>query len=396
MVTLSPADRARLLAVLVADLRDFDLAEDVLSEAVLAALGTWPERGEPANPHAWLLTTARRKALDHLRRNKVFAEKLRLLGATLTEDELAAEPPSRVVDERLRLIFTCCHPALAMPARVALALRYLGGLSTAEVARMFLVTESAMAARLTTAKKKIALARIPYAVPADSELPHRLPAVLAVVELIFTEGYAATAGSQLVREELCERALGFARLLAELMPEEPEARALLALLLFQDSRRRARVDDEGRLVLFADQDRTLWNHKQIAEGIALVENAPATPYAIRAAIAAAHARDETDWPRAAELYALLETVAPSPVVTLNRAVAVGFAEGPAVGLGLLDRLVEARELPRSHLLFAARAEFLRSLGRTLEAIAAYDTALSLATNPVERDHLARRRALADS
>jgi RNA polymerase sigma-70 factor, ECF subfamily len=385
----------RLLALLARELRSLDLAEEALQEAHVTALRQWASEGAPANPAGWLLTVARRRARDRLRRDATLARKLPLLvpdepaGTDQDDDDVSAIP-----DERLRLIFTLCHPALAPHARLALTLRYVGGLTTREVARLFLVSEATMAARLTRAKRKIAQARIPYRVPRGADLPERLDSVLAVVYLIFTEGYIAAAGERLVRDELCAEAIREGRLLLELMPREPEVEALLALMLLQHARRDARVRD-GRLVRLGDQDRRLWRDDEIAEGLALAERAaragPAGPYLLQAMIAAEHAAGTTDWRAVAALYGRLEALRPSPIVRLNRAVAVAEASGPAAGLELLDGLED--ELPRSHQLPAARAELLARLGRTGPALDAYDRALELAGNEVVRAHLAARRAL---
>jgi RNA polymerase sigma-70 factor (ECF subfamily) len=376
-------------------LGDFDLAEEAVQDAFLVALEVWPTRGLPRNPAAWITTTARNKAIDRLRRARRLDDKvqeLEALAPPYEEDEVDEVDNSTIPDDRLRLIFTCCHPALAPEARVALTLRTLGGLSTPEIAHAFLTSEPAMQQRLVRAKRKIRDARIPYVVPPDHELPDRLGSVLAALYLIFNEGYAATSGEALVRRELCAEAIRLTRVLRTLMPDEPEVAGLLALMLLQDSRRDARTGPGGELVLLDEQDRREWDREQIAEGLELVERLPPGPYALQAAIAAEHARaatpEATDWARIAELYGLLARVAPGPVVELNRAAAVAMAEGEERGLELMAGLDD--ELAGYHLLHAARADLLRRLGRDEEAAAAYAAALDLARQPAERAFLERR------
>jgi RNA polymerase sigma-70 factor (ECF subfamily) len=374
-------ESGRAVATLIRVLGDFDLAEEAVQEAWVVALERWPVNGVPHNPGAWITTTARNRAIDRLRRMRVLEQKLAALEA------LAEEPPDEVPDDRLRLMFTCCHPALAAEARVALTLRTLGGLSVPEVARAFLVAEPAMAKRLVRAKRKIADAGIAYRVPEEDELPHRMPSVLASVYLIFNEGYAATAGEALVRRELCAEAIRLGRLLVELMPGRPEPRGLLALMLLHHARRDARVDAEGRLVLLAAQDRSLWHADEIAEGRAHAAAAAPDRYGLQAAIAAEHVADATDWAHVAALYTRLAALDASPVIELNRAVAVAMAEGPERGLALMDGIAG---LDGYHLLHSARADLLRRLGRTESSRAAYERALDLAGNPVEREFLERR------
>jgi RNA polymerase sigma-70 factor (ECF subfamily) len=380
-------------------LGDFELAEDSVQEAFAEALRTWGERGVPRNPGAWITTTARNRAIDRLRRDRTLRERTESLARLAALEALGGDETdvSGIPDDRLRLIFTCCHPALPMEARVALTLRTLGGLTTGEIARAFLVAEPAMAQRIVRAKRKITAARIPYRVPPPELLPERLPGVLAVLYLVFNEGYAASAGP-LVRVELCDEAIRLARVLRGLMPAEPETSGLLALMLLQHSRREARTDELGDLVLLEDQDRARWDHAMIDEGLAVLDAAVAArrpgPYQLQAAIAALHARaprpEDTDWPQIAALYGRLVVLTPSPVVELNRAVAVAMADGPARGLAMVDAL--AGELDGYHLFHAARADLLRRLDRREEAAAAYARAIELVANPSERAYLERRVA----
>jgi RNA polymerase sigma-70 factor (ECF subfamily) len=378
-------------------LGDFDLAEDAVQEAFAEAVRSWPERGVPRNPGAWITTTARNRAIDRLRRERVLREKTQTLTRLAELEALGGDETdvSGIPDDRLRLIFTCCHPALPMDARVALTLRTLGGLTTAEIARAFLVAETTMAQRLVRAKRKIVAAAIPYRVPPPELLPERLPGVLAVLYLVFNEGYAASSGP-LVRTDLCDEAIRLTRVLVGLMPNEAEATGLMALMLLQHSRRDARADERGALVLLEDQDRARWDHDMIDEGITALDDAIAVrrpgPYQVQAAIAALHARaprpEDTDWPQIAALYGRLAELTPSPVVELNRAVAVAMADGPARGLSMVDAL--EGDLDGYHLFHSARADLLRRLDRRDEAAESYRRALSLATNPSERTYLERR------
>jgi RNA polymerase sigma-70 factor (ECF subfamily) len=384
------AESGRSVATLVRLFGSIDIAEEAVQDAFAEAIERWPADGLPPNPGAWITTTARNRAIDRLRRESSRHDR-HAQAALLQAKNESIEPVGPVSDDRLRLIFTCCHPALAPEAQIALTLRLLGGLQTPEIARAFLVQEATMAARITRAKKKIAAAKIPYRVPGDAELPDRLKPVLAVVYLIFNEGYIASAGDDLIREDLCAEAVRLARLLAELMPDEAEVLGLLALLLLTESRRAARTAADGGLVLLPDQDRTRWNHDLIAEGQALVRaclrrNRPG-PYQIQAAINAVHSDGptaaDTDWGQILALYDQLLAVSPSPVVALNRAVALAEVKGPAAALSALEGL----DLAGYHLFHATRADLLTRLGRHAEAATAYDAAIAHATNAAERAFL---------
>ena len=390
----------RILALLIRGAGSFDIAEDALQDAFVTAVERWPIDGTPANPAAWIFTTARRKALDRLRRANVYRRKTEEAAviARLEGEEVTMEVTSAIPDERLRLIFTCCHPSLPLDAQVALTLRTLCGLTTPELARAFLVPEATMAQRIVRAKRKIRQARIPYEVPADHRLVERLDGVLAVVYLVFNEGYAATGGVELTRPDLSSEAIRLGRVLAELMPDEPEVLGLLALMLLQDSRRQARTSAAGDLVTLEEQDRALWDSAAIAEGQRLTERSlrmrrPGR-YQVQAAIAALHGEAktpaETDWPQIVPLYDVLLSLTPGPVVELNRAAAVAMASGPDAGLELMDAGHLAQALDGFHLYHAARADLHRRAVRPREAIAAYRRALKLASSGAQRAYIERR------
>ena len=395
------SDSRRVLATLIRLLGGFDTAEEAMHDAFTAALDSWPRDGVPENPRAWLISTGRFKAIDRLRRGARFNQAL----AAAADQLEGSVPPApdfnddSLEDDRLRLIFTCCHPALAADARIALTLREVCGLETEEIARAFLIPAPTLAQRIVRAKGKIRDARIPYQVPSRSELPDRLDAVLHVLYLVFNEGYSASAGDSVIRHDLSAEAIRLGRLLTELLPE-PEATGLVALMLLHDARRTARTSPEGELILLDEQDRSLWNREQIQEGLALVEKALASrrfgPYTLQAAIAAVHAEAPTaaatDWRQIVGIYDVLLRVEASPVVELNRAAAVAMRDGPEIGLALIDAILARGELGDYHLAHSARADLCRRLGRTPQAIAAYQRALALTTQAPERRFIERRLA----
>jgi len=402
ITTLYRENYGRILASLIRALGSFELAEDALQDAFAAAVEQWPREGMPNNPAGWIASTARHKAIDRARRQSWFSERRDEI-ARLIEFEMSSESedePDAFPDERLRLIFTCCHPAINREAQIALSMRTLCGLTTEEVARAFVIPTSTMAQRIVRAQRKISAAGIPYEVPSGDALPERLESVMAVIYLVFNEGYLASSGDELVRRDLCAEAIRLARILSALLPNQPETRGLLALMLLHDSRRDTRADSNGDLVLLENQDRTRWDHRQIAEGLTLTVEAMSGdapgPYAIQAAIAAEHARatnfQQTDWSRIAQLYAMLLEMRPSPIIALNRAVAVAMAEGPEEGLALIAELEASGELNDYYLMWAAKGDLLRRNGNLLEAAVAYRRALEVVSSSPDRRFLMRRLA----